>query len=134
MRIEATVQEIRSLLELAELDLQEPQLPPDAYRTRREAARSRVASAILERYEALLEAGRSPGVVAIRRGSCSGCHVRLPTMLEYRALRAPALHACPHCRRLLYAPELLGEQPAREQPPRKKAARRRAPTPAAERS
>jgi hypothetical protein len=32
-------------------------------------------------------------------------------MVEYQARRAPAVHKCPHCRRLLYAPELVREGP-----------------------
>lgn len=113
MRIEATVQEIRALLQLAELDARGRELAPETYRTRREAFRKRVARALLERYEALFEAGRSPVVATIERASCSGCHIRLPTMIEAQARRAAAIHACPHCRRMLYAPDLL----AREETP-----------------
>lgn len=109
MRIDATVQEIRALLQIAELDGQAEQLAPETYRTRREASRRRVARALLDRYQALLEAGRYPVVVAIERGNCSGCHVRLPTIVEYQARRSPAIHTCPHCRRMVYASELLSK-------------------------
>jgi predicted nucleic acid-binding Zn-ribbon protein len=59
----------------------------------------------------MLEIGRVPGVVAIERGACSGCYLRLPTMVEYRARRSPAIHRCAQCRRLLYAPELVLARP-----------------------
>jgi predicted nucleic acid-binding Zn-ribbon protein len=107
MRLEATIREISALLHLAELDAQAQELAPEAYQSRRQATRRHVATPLLERYQALLDAGRSPVLAAIERGSCSGCHLRLPTMVESRARRAPAVHICPHCRRMLYAPELL---------------------------
>jgi predicted nucleic acid-binding Zn-ribbon protein len=110
LRIDATVQEIRALLQIAELDGQAEELTPESYGTRREASRRRVARALLDQYESLLEAGRYPVVVAIDRGNCSGCHVRLPTMVEYQARQAPAIHTCPHCRRMLYASELLSKE------------------------
>jgi len=126
MSIEATVQEIRALLQLAELDVQAQELPPETYRSRREASRKRVARALLERYESLLDAGRCPVIAAIERSSCSGCHLRLPTMVESQARRSPAVHACPHCRRMLYAPELLTAEALREAGSRKKGAPDRA--------
>ena len=113
MRIEATVPEIRALIQLAELDAQAQELPPEIYQSRRQTTRRRVARPLLERYQALLEAGRSPVIAAIQRASCSGCHLRLPTMVESRARRAPAVHTCPYCRRMLYAPELLAAEDSR---------------------
>jgi len=110
VRIDTTVQEIRALLQIAELDGMAEQLAPETYRSRREASRRRVARALLDRYESLLEAGRYPAVVAIDAGNCSGCHVRLPTIVAYQARRAPALYPCPHCRRLVYASELLSRE------------------------
>jgi predicted nucleic acid-binding Zn-ribbon protein len=113
MRFDATVQEIRALVQLAEFDAQAQDLPPERLRARRGASQTHLAGRLLDRYLTLLESGRSPVVVAIEGGSCSGCHVRLPTMVEYQARRGPAVHTCPHCRRMLYAPALLGEERAR---------------------
>ena len=107
MKIESTIPEIRALLQLAELDAQARGLPPEAFDSLRKATRRQVAGALVERYEALLEAGRSPVIVPIERASCSGCHLRLPTMVTSRARRVAAVYLCPHCRRMLYAPELL---------------------------
>ncbi len=132
MRLDATVREIRTLLQLAELDTRAQELPPETYQGRREASRARVSRALLERYQTLLDAGRCPVIAAIERASCSGCHLRLPTMLESQARRSPAVHTCPHCQRMLYAPELLAEedlQPARSQ---EKTATRRAARASAE--
>lgn len=113
MRIEATVPEIRALLQLAEVDAQAPELPPEAYQSRRKAIRRHVGGPLVERYQALLDAGRFPAVAAIERASCSGCHLRLPTMVESRARRSPAIHTCPNCRRMLYVPELIAMEDSR---------------------
>jgi predicted nucleic acid-binding Zn-ribbon protein len=110
MKIEATVPEIRALLQLAEVDAQAQSLPLEAYQSRRKTIRKHVGGPLVERYQALLHAGRFPAVVAIERASCSGCHLRLPTMVESRARRSPAVHMCPHCRRMLYVPELLAAE------------------------
>lgn len=107
MTIEATGMEIRALLELADVDQGADQLEPDVRRQGREAAARRVPRQLLDRYQLLLKVGRTPVVVAIERGACSGCHMRLPTMVEYKARRSPAVHTCAHCRRMLYAPELV---------------------------
>ena len=82
----------------------------------REAAQRRVPRPLLERYRALVEAGRSPALVAVERGTCSGCHVRLPTMVEYKVAHSLGVYACPHCRRsnLRIRPENIGK---RELPP-----------------
>jgi predicted nucleic acid-binding Zn-ribbon protein len=114
MRIETTVREIRALLQLAELDAQAQKLPPETYRIRREERRRHAGRVLFERYQTLLDAGRRPVIAAIERASCSGCHLRLPTMVEAQARRSPAVHTCPHCRRMLYAPELLAEEGSRE--------------------
>lgn len=95
MKFEATKTEIRALVGLARRSTAAPSLPRP----------------LLERYHWLLAAGRSPAVVPIERGICSGCHVRLPTMLEHQAGCSLALYTCPHCRRLLYAPALVDGEP-----------------------
>jgi len=109
VKIDATADEIRALLSLAERDQGTCQRPPDAARpaTEPEAAQGRVPPFILERYHALIAAGRLPAIATIERGTCSGCHLRLPAMVESKAARTLALYPCPHCRRLLYTRELL---------------------------
>jgi len=111
VKFEATKTDIRALVGLARKNTTAPSLPRP----------------LLERYRWLVAAGRSPAIVPIERGICSGCHVRLPTMLEHQASYALALYTCPHCRRLLYAPGLVDEEP---RPPAAKAPRREA-TPSA---
>ena len=103
MKIEATAEEIRAFLDLA-----------GVRRVGREPRARRVPRRLLDRYEWLLEVGRTPAVVGIVRGSCSGCHLRLPTMVESQTRRSVAIHTCPHCQRMLYVPELLREAPEAE--------------------
>ena len=107
MTIEATVEDVRALLELAKADRVAHQPASEMCRPSREATARRVPSPLLDRYQLLLRGGRTPVIVAIERGACSGCHVLLPVMLEHRARRSTAIHTCPHCRRMLYAPQLV---------------------------
>lgn len=109
MKIEATPEEIRVLLRLAEIDARAKELSPEMYRSCREVTRRGVPKELLVRYERLFEIGRNPVIVGMDRGSCSGCHVRLPTMVAYEARRKPDIHSCPHCRRILYAGDVSEE-------------------------
>jgi predicted nucleic acid-binding Zn-ribbon protein len=124
--IQVTIHEIRALIELAALDMPTQESPSESHRSHREAGRRRVARALLERYESLLDAGRRPAIAAIERSRCSGCHLRLPTMVASQARRSPSVHTCPHCRRMLYAPELLTAEDLREVGSQKKGAPDRA--------
>jgi predicted nucleic acid-binding Zn-ribbon protein len=123
MKLEANSKQVRALLDLA--SAYAPAEGPESGAPGGDAA-TRLPPALLERYESLLAAGRRPAVVAIVDGTCSGCHVRLPTSLEYQAGRALALYTCPRCRRLLYAPRLLEgqEDPAPEGRPARRIAAR----------
>ena len=109
MKIEAAVKEIRALIELAELDRASGQLGEKASRRSRQATANRLPPGLLDRYEYLMGLGRRPAVAAIEGGACSGCHIRLPTMIESKTRRGPAIHTCPHCKRMLYVPELVRE-------------------------
>jgi predicted nucleic acid-binding Zn-ribbon protein len=108
VKIEAAAREIRALVELSELDQRAERSTSEA--RRREAVAERLPRPLLDRYQGLIAAGRVPAVVALVGGACTGCHLRLPTMLASTARRASVLHACPHCRRLLYAPPVAREE------------------------
>jgi hypothetical protein len=106
--MEATAEQIQALLRLAE--------PPGS-----DAVPRGIPRLLLERVRALRERGRRPAIVAIDRGACSGCHLRLPTMMEHQARHSLALYTCPHCRRLLYSRELLRDDTASATPSRRQA-------------
>ena len=126
MKIEVTAKEIAALLQLVELDAQAQSRSPRPNGAGVRRCGRTVPRTLLDRYRVLLEVGRQPVIVAIERGACSGCHVRLPTMLEYKAKRSPAIHTCPRCHRMLYAPDLL-EGAATGSPAGRKPADKRAP-------
>jgi predicted nucleic acid-binding Zn-ribbon protein len=107
VKIEATAKQIRSLLQLAEFNEGADRLTPEAYRRGQEALQRGLPRQLLERYQWLIDTGRKPAVVAIEHGVCSGCHIRLHTMLDQQAGRAVAVYTCPHCRRMMYAAEFV---------------------------
>jgi hypothetical protein len=107
VKLEATVKQIQTLVRLAEFDKEAGKLTPDAYHRGHEALQRGLPRVLLDRYQWLVDAGRAPAVVAIEQGVCSGCHIRLHTMLEQQAGRSLAVFTCPHCRRMLYAAELV---------------------------
>ena len=109
MKFEATASQILALVELAELD-QMDEAASRVHQPGRGTLARGIPRLLLDRYELLLQVGRTPVVVPIARGTCSACHMRLPTMVDQRARRSPALHTCPQCRRMLYAPELVRER------------------------
>ncbi len=121
MTIEVTVRDIRELVGLARLDAAAYARGSAPRRATREAIRSRLPQRVVERYDTLLGTGRMPVLAGIEGECCSACHLRLPTMLAQQARRSPAGHTCPSCRRMIYAPELLGERSVAADP---------APTPA----
>jgi len=120
VKIEVTAKQIRILLRLVERNGGADEVALVGSRGGHEAGQRGLPRPVLDRYLSLMDAGRHPPVVAIERGACSGCHVRLPTMLQHQAGRAPALYTCPQCRRMLYAPDVLREElpPAEEKPSR----------------
>ena len=101
MKIELTAEQIRAVLRLASREE-----APAA----QGGAAARLPDSVLERVITLRARGRRPAIVAIEGGACSGCHVRLPTMIEQDAARSSALFSCPQCRRLLYARAALGDR------------------------
>lgn len=106
MKLTATVDEVRALLALAGSGHGRKR---SASKRHREPRPLRASRQLLDRYERLLAAGREPAIVAIVRGACSGCNLRLPTMVELQTRRSVAVHTCPHCQRMLYVPDLLRE-------------------------
>jgi len=112
MKIEATREDILALLELTEIDARSE--PVAAQARARDAAERRLPDDLLTRYRWLRAVGRYPAMVAVEQETCSGCHVRLATMIVDRLKRSIGIYACPRCRRMLYAPALLSKGAAGE--------------------
>lgn len=53
----------------------------------------------------------------IDRGSCDGCHFRLPPQLVIEVRRMKSLHTCPTCQRVLFLEDLVEEDPPADTPP-----------------
>ncbi len=120
MKARVTPAQLEALLLVAELDAQRTGSEAEQSKEQERAtAAKKVPAPLLERYEALLERGRSP-VAAAERGCCSGCHIRLPAMLGHEIRSALRILPCPHCGRLLYDPgHLRGttDEPVATPPP-----------------
>ena len=114
MKIDATVEQIRALLHFAELNEDADGVGPQGRDRGHDSKPRGLPRNLVERYHSLFDAGRRPAIAAIEHGICSGCHIRLPTAVESQTRRVPAVHICPSCRRMLYAPELVREGPAAE--------------------
>jgi predicted nucleic acid-binding Zn-ribbon protein len=114
MKIEATREDILALLELTEIDARAEPAAAQAQARARDAAERRLPGDLLTRYRWLRAVGRYPVMVAVEQETCSGCHVRLATMIVDRLKRSIGIYACPRCRRMLYAPALLSKRAAEE--------------------
>lgn len=64
----------------------------------------RIDAALLKQYDALREKTGGLAVAAVRRGSCEGCRVSLPSGYAPRLQAHTELIRCENCRRILYLP------------------------------
>lgn len=62
------------------------------------------------RYELLFARRGGMAVVAVRNGTCQGCHMHVPPQLFNQVLRGEQVFECPACKRILFA------QPDTEEP------------------
>lgn len=110
-RIEATQAQLRLLARAAEpADSREP-----GEGVSRQALEQALPPQLLERYDTLRRQGCTPALATLEAyGTCSGCHIRLPTMFTSKARLAKAVYSCPYCQRLLQVPEpvAVAEAPA----------------------
>lgn len=70
---------------------------------------ARLDPALLKQYDALREKAGGLAVAAVRRGSCEGCRVSLPSTYAPRLQAHSEAIRCENCRRILYLPP--GESP-----------------------
>ncbi|MGQ0548393.1 MAG: zinc ribbon domain-containing protein [Armatimonadota bacterium] len=74
---------------------------------RREALAAELDSDLVRRYDRLRERKGGVAIVAVRAGTCEGCHVAIPERLLRRLQDDPeTLAACDGCGRWLYIPPL----------------------------
>ncbi len=101
---------IAALVQLAEMDMARDSGQRHSTEERaatRRALVARLSHELLEGYERALLAGREPPVVRLMQSACTGCHVRVPTILEQRIRFVRGVAVCPRCLRLVYNPDWL---------------------------
>jgi predicted nucleic acid-binding Zn-ribbon protein len=57
---------------------------------------------LMRRYEFILSRRRGTALVAVRDGTCQGCHMHVPPQLYNQILKGEEVFACPSCNRLLF--------------------------------
>lgn len=72
---------------------------------RRKRVLIRVKPDILSRYDRIWKSRRTPVVVPIKKGACSGCFRALPPQEINEARKCERLIACEGCGRIIYWPE-----------------------------
>ncbi|MCE9578106.1 MAG: hypothetical protein K8W52_33575 [Deltaproteobacteria bacterium] len=72
----------------------------------RGAVRARVEPAWLKTYDTLTSK-RGYAVAPVIKGSCQGCHMKLPPQLNNILARMESLEVCPRCGRIVYRQDTL---------------------------
>ncbi len=72
-----------------------------AERARREAVAAQIPAPLLARYEDLRKQKQGIGIVAVDRGTCTGCRTSLPTATT-QAARTGNIVTCSSCGRIVY--------------------------------
>jgi len=70
---------------------------------------AKIQPALLKRYDKITTQVRR-ALVPIQSSSCGGCHMNVPPQLVSEVKRGTQVHQCPHCRRLLFVPDQVGER------------------------
>ena len=68
-----------------------------------------LAPQVRARFLRLLESKQGTAMAPLVDGSCSACHFSVRLHLQQRVRKCEELIFCEHCRRILYAEEVLGE-------------------------
>jgi uncharacterized protein len=68
----------------------------------------RVDAALLSDYLRIRRIVKGPAVVCVQQSVCKGCHLNIPPQMFIELQRGDKLKFCPHCDRILFWNELLG--------------------------
>jgi predicted nucleic acid-binding Zn-ribbon protein len=68
-----------------------------------------VDAAMMADYERIKKIVINRPVVAVSRSVCQGCHLNIPPQMFIELQRGGQLNFCPHCDRIIYWDELIGE-------------------------
>jgi len=75
----------------------------------RDLLAGRVDANVLKRYSNI-RLRRGLAVVPVVKGTCQGCHMRIPPQLFIQLQRGNAIETCPTCNRIIYWDEMMKEQ------------------------
>jgi uncharacterized protein len=79
----------------------------------REAAAAKIDANVLKKYSAI-RMRRGLAVVPVVKGTCQGCHMKIPPQLFIMLQRGTAIETCPTCARIIYWDEIMKEQKLEE--------------------
>lgn len=80
----------------------------ESLRQQRATVTQAIAAPWLSAYERLFAGKRDRVLVAVEKGACGGCHMKLPPAVPHAVRRAEAMVTCDFCGRMLYSPERMG--------------------------
>ena len=103
-RQEVAVQVKKLQQELAELE------------ERRKKVRKAVPAPLMKRYEFIRQRRNSSAVCAVHEGVCLGCHMNILPQQFIDLQKGLEILQCPHCQRILYWADEMGEAGAANQP------------------
>jgi predicted nucleic acid-binding Zn-ribbon protein len=102
-RQEVAVQVAKLQKELAELE------------ERRKKVRKAVPAPLMKRYEFIRQRRNSSAVCAVHEGVCLGCHMNILPQQFIDLQKGLEILQCPHCQRILYWADEMGEADAANQ-------------------
>jgi predicted nucleic acid-binding Zn-ribbon protein len=103
-RQEVSVQVKKLQRELAELE------------ERRKKVRKTVPAPLMKRYEFIRQRRNSSAVCPVHEGVCLGCHMNILPQQFIDLQKGLEILQCPHCQRILYWADEMGEADAANQP------------------
>ena len=103
-RQEVAVQVKKLQQELAELE------------ERRKKARKGVPAPLMKRYEFIRQRRNSSAICPVHEGVCLGCHMNILPQQFIDLQKGLEILQCPHCQRILYWDDEMGEADAANQP------------------
>lgn len=103
-RQEVAVQVAKLQAELAELE------------ERRKKVRKVVPAPLMKRYEFIRQRRNSSAVCPVHEGVCLGCHMNILPQQFIDLQKGLEILQCPHCQRILYWADEMGEADAANQP------------------
>lgn len=109
-RIQTEVRIIEQQCTEVDKELAEAVTEREELEKQRQPLLSQVDPGLLARYQRIrLSKKTGPAVVPLNGEVCTGCHMNVPPQIVNELMAGEKVHACNHCGRLLYYPELFNK-------------------------